>query len=92
MSIDKQTTGFRFGKYSLQVLDTIGTVGHNGRVYRLVLVQTHEGQKYCALRLYNSNNHFIKQFLFEPVLLPHFSVLFDQAMGKIDVLQRMDRR
>lgn len=81
-SIDKQSTGFRFGKFSLTILNKLGEVTHNGRTYRLVLVQTHEGLKYYALRLYNSHNHFIKQFLFEPELLSDFISLFEGASNK----------
>lgn len=66
MKINKQTTGFKFGKYRLQVLEKAGQVVHNGRVYKLVKVRTHNNLIYWSLRLYNSQGKFIKQLLFEP--------------------------
>ena len=64
--IDKQKTGFKFGKYRLQVLKEAGEVKWNGRKYKLVKVKTHDELIYWSLRLYNSRGKFIKQLLFEP--------------------------
>lgn len=64
--INKQKAGFKFGKFSLKVLEHIGEVKYNNRAYRLVKVQTNNELIYFSLRLYNQNNKFIKQFLFEP--------------------------
>lgn len=74
--INKQQVGFKFGKHRLTVLRTCGEIGENGRKYRLVRVQTHDGLKYYSLRLYNSTGKFIKQFLFEPKVLFGFIGLF----------------
>lgn len=63
--MDKQPTGFKFGKYPLSVLQALGEIRHNGRTYRLVEVLTFTGERYIALRLYNSQGKFIKQFLME---------------------------
>lgn len=64
--IEKQSTGFKFGKYRLEVLSEIGRVYHNSRQYRLVKVKTNDGLIYFSLRLYNKDGKFIKQLLFEP--------------------------
>ena len=64
--VEKQNTGFRYGRYSLSVLRTIGEVKHKGRTYRLCEVQTQDGLVYLSLRLYNPRGHFIKQMLVEP--------------------------
>lgn len=64
-NINKQTTGFKFGKYRLQVLKEAGEIIHNSRKYKLVQVKTHDGLVYWSLRLYNPQGKFIKQFLFE---------------------------
>ena len=64
--IDKQKTGFKFGKYRLQVLKEAGEVKWDGRKYKLVKVKTHDELIYWSLRLYNSRGKFIKQLLFEP--------------------------
>jgi len=64
--IDKQWTGFRFGKHRLEVLEEWGSLRHNGRIYKVVRVKTHMGLEYISLRLYNSSGKFIKQFLMEP--------------------------
>ena len=64
--IKKQATGFKFGKYRLQVLKEIGEITHNSRKYKLLELQTHDDLIYWSLRLYNSSGKFIKQLLFEP--------------------------
>lgn len=64
--INKQKAGFKFGVNRLTVLNTIGQVSINGRVYRLVEVQTADGLIYRSLRLYNKDGKFIKQMLYEP--------------------------
>ena len=79
--VEKQATGFKFGKYSLKVLKVIGETIYNGRTYRLLLVQTQEGLEYYAWRLYNTRNRFIKQFLFEPQVLPELSALLKAAQS-----------
>ena len=63
--IAKQVTGFRFGLHKLQVLREISVVPHNGRTYKLVEVQTNEGQRYLCIRLYNNKGKFIKQLLLD---------------------------
>lgn len=79
ITAEKQTAGFKFGKYPLTVLNTFGEVHCDGRIYRLLMVQTHEGLKYYSVRLYNARNHFIKQFLFEPELLSDLIALLQEA-------------
>jgi len=74
--MDKQKTGFKFGKYRLTVIAKLGTVQHNGRTYSLVKVQTHDGQIYLSLRLYNAQGRFIKQFLIETELASAIGKLF----------------
>ena len=87
-TINKQQTGFRFGKYSLKVVRHFGEVKYNGRTYKLLGVQTHEGQNYLSLRLYNSTGKFIKQLLIEPGLATQMVYLFkkvpvlDQIVGE----------
>lgn len=63
--MDKQTTGFRFGRHRLRAGRTLGAVEHRGRSYRLVEVETETGQGYLSLRLYNARGKFLKQLLFE---------------------------
>lgn len=70
MTVERRQTGFRYGKYALTVLTTVGSVDHNGRRYRVVQVRTHLGERYIALRLYNATGHFIKQMLMEPEIAP----------------------
>lgn len=69
MTVEKQRAGFKFGKWRTKVLRQCGEITEDGRTYRLVEVETGEGLRYLALRLYNGNGHFIKQFMFEPWLL-----------------------
>lgn len=54
-------------KHSLKMVRCISEVQLNGRLYRLLDVET-QGVAYRCLRLYNASGHFIKQFLFEPEL------------------------
>ena len=63
--IAKQVTDFRFGLHKLQVLREILVVPHNGRTYKLVEVQTNEGQRYLCIRLYDNKGEFIKQLLLD---------------------------
>jgi len=64
--LEKQKAGFKFGKYRLEVIASLGSVEYGGRTYRLVRVRTFDGKIYLSLRLYNASGRFIKQFLFEP--------------------------
>ena len=75
-NIQKQKTGFKFGKYRLKVLEKYGEVINNGRKYKLVKVQTNDNLEYISLRLYNKNNKFIKQFLMEPEIIEDIINLF----------------
>lgn len=77
--IKKQTAGFKFGKYRLQVLKESGEITHNSRKYKLVQVQTHHGLIYWSLRLYNARGKFIKQLLFEPELRLQIADLLAKA-------------
>lgn len=73
-NINKQETGFRFGKHRLKVLQDFGIVGFGDNVYQLVLVETEAKELYYSLRLYHRLDnrrpkHFIKQILIDiPVL------------------------
>jgi len=63
--VEKQTAGFKFGKYRLEVLQTYGEINCNGKVYRFIKVRTNNNELYYSIRLYNAKGRFIKQFLFE---------------------------
>ena len=75
-NIQKQKTGFKFGKYRLMVLKEYGEFIHNGRKYKLVKIRTNDNLEYISLRLYNKNNKFIKQFLIEPEIVKDIVNLF----------------
>jgi len=66
MATNKQTTGFKFGKYRLEVLERLGGFEYRGKKYRLLRVRTQGGIEYLSIRLYNTQGKFIKQFLFKP--------------------------
>lgn len=68
-NIEKAKTGFKFGKYRLEVLEEYGEIIHNERKYKLVKVRTNDSKDYISLRLYNKNNKFIKQLLMEPEII-----------------------
>jgi hypothetical protein len=55
-------------RHKLTTERIISECHHNGRLYKLLDVRTQDDLPYRCLRLYNENNHFIKQFLFEPEL------------------------
>ncbi|MBA7599686.1 hypothetical protein ES703_06723 [subsurface metagenome] len=89
-NIEKQKTGFKFGKYRLKVLEEYGEIIHNGRKYKLIKVQTNDDLEYISLRLYNKNNKFIKQFLMEPEIIEDIVNLFrayqiDKGILKEDI-------
>ena len=86
--IDKQTAGFKFGKYRLSVVQHLGSVSHNGRTYCSVRVQTHDGQEYISLRLYNGGGKFIKQFLMEPGAVPAIAKLLEGKSARSQSLPR----
>jgi hypothetical protein len=65
MALAHHTTPHQKRGKPLKVLETISQHVHNGRTYKLLKVETHDGLPYLCLRLYNSSNRFIKQFLFE---------------------------
>lgn len=79
MVINKQQTGFKFGKYQLKLIKEIAHLNYDGRAYKLVRVQTHDNQEYLSLRLYNATGKFIKQFLVEPILAPAIAWMFEQV-------------
>ena len=66
--ITRQQAGFRFGVRPTKLLRVCGQLTHNGRAYKLVLLEA-DGNQYYAWRLYNGKGKFIKQFMFEPCLL-----------------------
>lgn len=80
--MDKQTAGFKFGRYGLTVLRQCGHVEIDGRCYKLVYVQTNDGSYYYSLRLYNARGRFIKQLLFEPSILAQLARLLLHEAGK----------
>lgn len=63
--MDKQATGFKFGKKPTKLKEVIDEFEHNGRTYRLCKVEA-DGKVYDSLRLYNGRGKFIKQFMSEP--------------------------
>jgi len=77
--VEKRATGFRFGRYALTLTRIFGECRCNGRVYKLVEVQTQLGALYYALRLYNARGHFIKQLLFERSVITDLADLVVQA-------------
>lgn len=66
MTVEKQPTGFRFGKYKVELLETLGEVEFNGRKYQYVREKVENGEEYFAWRLYNARGKFIKRFLIDP--------------------------
>lgn len=64
--MDKQPTGFKFGKYRTTVIRICGEVEIEGYKYKLVYLKTGDELYYYSLRLYNRDGRFIKQFLFPP--------------------------
>ena len=64
--MDKQKVGFKFGKWSTEVLKRCGELDVDGRKYKLVMLKTGEDLTYYSLRLYNQKGRFIKQLMFEP--------------------------
>jgi len=66
--MDKRPAGFKFGTKSTKLIRACGELQHNGRTYRLVLVEA-DGQPYYSLRLYNARGRFIKQLMFEPEII-----------------------
>ena len=81
--MEKQTTGFRFGKHRLELLWKFGEVKHLGRSYKLCLVKTQSDQIYVAWRLYNKDGKFIKQFLMEPEICGRAAILMNLAYDKM---------
>lgn len=79
-NISKQKTGFKFGKYKLNVLKEYGEITHNEKKYKFVRVKTNDNLEYLSLRLYNKNNKFIKQLLFEPVILDKVISLLERGI------------
>jgi hypothetical protein len=77
--VEKRETGFRFGKYGLEVIASLGSCEYGGRTYRLVRVRTSDGKIYLSLRLYNGSGRFIKQFLFEPEVREKLAEILLQA-------------
>jgi hypothetical protein len=77
------TTGHasRRSRSRLTVTQTLGVKEYQGRQYKLLRVETKEGLEYLCLRLYNGNGHFIKQFLFEPGLVPWLQSALALAQG-----------
>ncbi len=83
--IDKQSTGFKFGKYQLQAIHLIGEVPHNGRTYRMYHVRTQDGLDYNSTRLYKIiKNHFLKQLCNEPEICRALGDLFYKAADYYD--------
>ena len=77
--VEKRETGFRFGKYKLEVVASLGSCQYGGRTYRLVRVRTSDKKIYLSLRLYNGSGKFIKQFLFEPEVREKLAEILLQA-------------
>ena len=90
MTINKQQTGFKFGKYRLKLIEEVAHLEHNGKAYKLVRVRTHDNQDYLSLRLYNGTGKFIKQFLVEPVLAPGVAWMFEQVPRETIFSQRSE--
>lgn len=80
--MEKQKTGFKFGKYRLTVLAVLGQIEHKGRIYRLVRVKVSSGEEYLSLRLYNAQGKFIKQLLFEDEIHKPLAKLLTDTLNK----------
>ena len=76
MRVEKQTAGFKYGRYTTTVIRTCGEIEVNGRKYKLIFLRINDGQYYYSIRLYNPKGHFIKQMLFEPSVLGSLISLF----------------
>jgi len=76
--INKQKAGFKFGTKTTKLIRSCGQLVHNGRAYKLVLVEA-DGLPYYSLRLYNGQGKFIKQFMFELAVLSPLINLFMSA-------------
>lgn len=80
--VEKQKTGFKFGKYRLVVLSRFGEIKCDGRVYRLVKVRTNNNEVYYSIRLYNAQGKFIKQLLFEPQIASSLAQLIQRTQNE----------
>jgi len=92
LGVEKQTAGFKYGRYTTAVIRTCGEIEVNGRKYKLVFLRTNDGQYYYSIRLYNPRGHFIKQMLFEPSALgPLKSLFISEAKkgGEIDAKTKL---
>lgn len=78
MVVDKQETGFKFGKKPTRVIEVIDELKHKGRTYRLCKVET-GGGIYHSLRLYNGRGKFIKQFMSEPEIASDLAGMYVMA-------------
>lgn len=76
--VEKQKAGFKYGYKPTKLLGIIGDVMHNGRTYRLCLLEA-DGLPYHALRLYNAKGRFIKQLMTEPYLASKIAKLYEKA-------------
>lgn len=74
--VDKRAAGFKFGVRSTKLIRRCGVIYHGMRKYKLDLVEA-DGKPYYALRLYNAQDKFIKQLMFEP----------DALAGMVDLLK-----
>lgn len=74
--VEKRQTGFKFGKHKTKVLAEVGEVKSiAGKVYKMVVLQTEDGNVYDCLRLYNKDGKFIKQFLMDLEVTTHVAHL-----------------
>lgn len=78
MVINKQETGFKFGKKPTRVIEIIDELRHKGRTYRLCKVEV-DGGIYHSLRLYNGCGKFIKQFMSEPEIADELAGMYAMA-------------
>lgn len=84
--INKQKTGFKFGKFRTTVIKKCGEVRNHDKVYKLVLLKTDDDFQYYSIRLYNNKGRFLKQLLFEPFMLEKISDLlsFEEERGFVE--------
>ena len=69
------TSGHKSASKSLIVLDELKVIHHNGRIYKLLSVETFDRLPYICIRLYNGKGHFIKQMLFEKAVAEELGIL-----------------
>lgn len=80
--VEKQQAEFKYGKYRTELIKVCGEIVRGGKIYRLVILKTSDGNKYYAWRIYNLKGRFIKQLLYPP----------DANLGMAGIMARENKR